>query len=96
VNYELRHFNTVLLRFSAAENSNTPDINIYWVNEERKDLLEQNLDYLLDSRDEKGLFRVTWNWENGYEEFELQRIKWMGVILVNNLVFLKKYNRILA
>ncbi len=43
MNYELRHFNTVLLRFSAAENSNTPDINIYWVNEENKDLLPLDL-----------------------------------------------------
>lgn len=81
------------------DNSNKPleliQLDEFLNTEERQSLLEQNLDYLLDSRDEKGLFRVTWNWENGYEEFELQRIKWMGVILVNNLVFLKKYNRII-
>lgn len=63
---------------------------------ERQDLMNLNLDYLLDSRDEYGLFEVTWNWGNDYEEFELQKVKWAGVILVNNLIFLKKYNRILS
>ena len=29
-----------------------------------------------------------------YQEFELQRIKWRGVISVNNLAILKRFNRI--
>ena len=63
--------------------------------EERKELIERNLDFLLDSRDANGLFEVTWNWGNDYDEFELQKIKWAGVILVNNLIFLKRFNRII-
>ena len=63
--------------------------------EERKALIEKNLDYLLDSRDNNGLFEVTWTWKNDYEEYELQRVKWAGVILVNNLIFLKRFNRII-
>ena len=62
--------------------------------EERKELVEKHLDYMLDSRNSNGLFEVTWNWGNDYEEFELQKIKWAGLLLVNNLIFLKKYNRI--
>ena len=70
-------------------------LDVFLNSKERLELVEQNLDYLLDSRDENGLFEVFWNWKNDYEEFELQKIKWQGVILVNNLVFLKKFNRIL-
>lgn len=44
MNYELRHFNTPLLRFSATEDSNTPDINILWCDENKKDLLPLDLD----------------------------------------------------
>ena len=39
MNYELRHFNTPLVRFSATEDSNTPEINILWYDEEKKHLL---------------------------------------------------------
>ena len=58
-------------------------------------LVEKHLDYLLDSRNDNGLFEVTWSWGNDYEEFELQKIKWVGLLLVNNLIFFKKYNRII-
>lgn len=44
MNYELRHFNTPLLRFSATEDSNTPDINILWCDESKKDLLPLDLE----------------------------------------------------
>lgn len=37
--YELRHFNTPLLRFTATEDSSTPEIEIIWINEEKRKLL---------------------------------------------------------
>lgn len=39
MNYELKHFNTTLVRFSATEDTAAPDINILCVNEECRDLL---------------------------------------------------------
>lgn len=39
MNYELKHFNTALVRFSATEDTAAPNINILWVNEECRDLL---------------------------------------------------------
>ena len=39
MNYELKHFNTTLVSFSATEDTAAPDINILWVNEECRDLL---------------------------------------------------------
>jgi hypothetical protein len=44
LNYELRHFDTPLLRFSATEDSSSPNIEILWTNDEKKDLLPLNLE----------------------------------------------------
>ena len=44
MNYELKHFNTTLVRFSATEDTAAPDINILWVNEECRDLLPLGMD----------------------------------------------------
>lgn len=41
--YELRHFNTSILRFTATEDSSTPDIDIIWTNQEHLDLLPLDL-----------------------------------------------------
>ena len=43
MNYELRHFDTPLIRFSATEDSNSPEIEILWVNEEKQTLFPLDL-----------------------------------------------------
>ena len=43
MNYELRHFNTPLLRFHATEDSSTPEITILWHDDGKKDLLPLDL-----------------------------------------------------
>ena len=42
--YELRHFDTHLLSFTAAEDSRIPDANILWTNEEKRALLPLDLE----------------------------------------------------
>ena len=44
MNYEIRHFDTPLLRFSAGEDSNRPDIKILWVNKAHRKLLPLDMD----------------------------------------------------
>ena len=44
MNFELRHFDTTLLRFSATEDSNTPEIKILSLDENKKYLLPLDLD----------------------------------------------------
>lgn len=44
MNYELRHFDTPLLRFSTTEDSNTPEIRILWKNDENRNLLPLDLE----------------------------------------------------
>lgn len=41
--YILKQFNTPLLKFSATENSNSPDVEILWVNKEKQHLLPKDL-----------------------------------------------------
>ncbi len=41
--YELRHFNTPILRFAVTEDSSTPEIETVWVNEEKSTLLPLDL-----------------------------------------------------
>lgn len=44
MNYELKHYDLSLLRFSATEDTNTPEIKILWVNEAKKDLFPLDLE----------------------------------------------------
>lgn len=41
--YELRHYDVSLMRFSATEDTATPEIEILWTDEDRKDLLPLDL-----------------------------------------------------
>lgn len=36
MNYEIRHFDTPLLRFSATEDTARPEIEILWVNDDAR------------------------------------------------------------
>lgn len=44
MNYELKHFDTTLVRFSATEDTNTPEIKILWKNDVKKDLFPLDLE----------------------------------------------------
>ncbi len=48
MNYELKHFDTTLIRFSATEDSNTPEIQILWQNDQQKNLFPLDLDVSAD------------------------------------------------
>ena len=44
MNYEIRQFDTPLLRFSATEDTSYPEIEILWVNNDQRNLLPLDLD----------------------------------------------------
>ena len=44
MNYELKHFDTILVRFSATEDTNLPEIKILWKNDAKKDLFPLDLE----------------------------------------------------
>ena len=47
--YELRHFDIPLMRFTATEDTSSPEIEILWVNEEKKALLPLDMNTKGDS-----------------------------------------------
>lgn len=42
--YELKHYDLTLIRFSATEDTNTPEIEILWSNNDKKDLFPLDLE----------------------------------------------------
>lgn len=44
MNYEIRHFDTPLLRFSATEDTSEPEVEILWTNAERSDLFPLDME----------------------------------------------------
>lgn len=47
--YTIKHFDTPLLKFSADENSNDPNLEIIWITEENKYLLPLDMELTTDS-----------------------------------------------
>ena len=56
--------------------------------------IEKNLDYLVTTIGENGVWSPNWIWHQ-YEDVWLeQKIKWEGVLTIHNLGILKRHNRI--
>ena len=51
--FELRHFDDVLLRFSATEDTSIPEIELLWVNDDKRELMPLDL-----SLDEEGMVKA--------------------------------------
>ena len=56
--------------------------------------IDQNLDYLIDKLEEDGKILPTWQWDKYLEEWEIARIEWMGILTLEALLSLLKFNRI--
>ncbi len=64
------------------------------LNEEAKELLERDLDYIIDSIASHGLWDHKSDWdEDKYPEASSASLKWIGVESYRNLYLLKKFNR---
>jgi len=46
--YELKHFDICLVRFSATEDTNTPEIEILWINEDKRELIPLDMELTND------------------------------------------------
>ena len=56
--------------------------------------IDQNLDYLIDRLEEDGKILPTWQWGKYLEEWEIAKIEWMGILTLEALLSLLKFNRI--
>lgn len=65
----------------------------YTEDKEIDELIEKNLDYIIETLPNHGLWEATHNWNNEFPEAETALLKWMGYITNRNLIWLKKFNR---
>ncbi len=56
--------------------------------------IDQNLDYLIDGLEENGKILPTWQWDKYLEAWKIAKIEWMGILTLEALLSLLKFNRI--
>ncbi len=56
--------------------------------------IDQNLDYLIDRFEEHGNILPTWQWDNYLEQWEIAKKEWTGILTLEALLALLKFNRI--
>jgi hypothetical protein len=59
-----------------------------------KEGIETNLDYLVTSINENGVWSPNWSWGQYEAEWEKSKIEWQGILTVRNLRILHDYDRI--
>ena len=59
---------------------------------ERK-FIDRHLDYLVDRLEQDGKLLPTWQWDKYLEEWEIAKIEWMGILTLEALLSLLKFNR---
>ena len=74
------------LRFIYKESN-----NFFGIDDEFIDL---NLDYLLDKLEVEGKIFPTWQWGKYPAEWEIAKSEWMGILTLEGLFSLMKFNRI--
>lgn len=55
--------------------------------------IDHNLDFLIDKL-EDGKISPAWQWEKYLEEWEIAKVEWMGILTLEALLSLRKFNRI--
>lgn len=56
--------------------------------------IDQNLDYLIDRLEEDGKILPIWQWDKYLEEWEIAKSEWIGILTLEALLSLLKFNRI--
>lgn len=73
----------------------SPKSEFYMGNEE---IIQQELDYVIDTRNEKGVWEITWSWFDNNEkyakEFAITENWWRAEKAIEKMVFLKSFGRI--
>jgi ribosomal protein S18 acetylase RimI-like enzyme len=69
----------------------SPDSPFYQSN---KDIMDEELDFILSSRNEEGVWNITWNWRDYEKEFAISENWWKGNLVINYVKILMAFNRI--
>ena len=57
-------------------------------------LIAKEVIYLLNTRNEEGVWEINWEWNSYLKEFAISENWWKGEIAIQNLLFLKNFNAI--
>ena len=71
--------------------ANSPDFFLY---ETVKKGIDSNLDYLINTVNENGVWSPNWTWRQYDSEWEKSKIKWQGILTIRNLKILRNYGGI--
>ena len=69
----------------------SPDFFLY---DTVKEGIETDLDYLVSAVTPNGVWEPNWTWRQYEDVWAEQKVKWEGVITIQNLAILKSYDRI--
>lgn len=61
---------------------------------EHKELVGLDLDQVITSRNEEGIWDINWSWEDYPEAFALSRNWWKGELAMRNLRYLQHFGRV--
>lgn len=56
--------------------------------------IDQNLDYLVDKLEEQGKILPNWQWDKYLDEWDIAKSEWIGILTLETLLSLLKFNRI--
>jgi hypothetical protein len=56
--------------------------------------INQNLDYLVARLEETGRILPSWQWDDYKEAWEISKLEWTGILTLEALLSLRKFNRI--
>lgn len=57
-------------------------------------LIDQNLDYLVDRLEQEGKILPAWQWDKYLDEWEVSKVEWSGILTLEALLALHKFNRV--
>ncbi len=70
---------------------NSAQENIYGIEQK---YIDENLDYLIDILEEKGVIEPTWAWGQYEQEWKIAKKRWTGWMTLDVLVKLKNFGRV--
>ncbi|MGV8984097.1 hypothetical protein [Clostridium sp.] len=99
--YSLKLAVSQLVNITQSEWSNYVPTPLKFIESDSKNLfgieskfIDENLDYLVDKLEADGNIFPTWHWDNYLEEWEIAKSEWMGILTLEALLSLLKFNRI--
>jgi hypothetical protein len=61
---------------------------------ENRDIAEQECDFIINTRNKDGIWDITWGWAAYPDEWAISKNWWKGSIVINNVLYLKKFHRL--